>query len=267
MSGKRRGEKLLRPVRPNVGIEVAYRRKLLALVDEMARSYAYWVKACYRRNEPVMAQDATPAIQLKTAVNRLGRYWNKRFNDAAQELAAYFAKDASRRSDAALKKILKDGGWSVKFRLTPAMRDIAAATVAENVALIKSISAQYHADVQGLVMRSVVAGRDIGSLTDDLYKRFDITRKRAALIARDQNAKMTGAFQRARQIEIGIKEAIWLHSHGGREPRRTHLANDGKRYNIATGWFDPDPKVRRHITPGELINCRCVSRAVVKGFS
>jgi hypothetical protein len=302
---KRRGEKLLKPVRPNIGIEVAYRRKLLALVDAMARSYEYWLKACYRQNEPVMtmatdeerlswarpvtqqtitepkdfftnpdyrdrgfadvthvetktvwmAMDATPASQLKMTVNRLGRYWNKRFNETAKELADYFALSAAKRSDAALRSILKKGGWSVQFRLTPAMKDIVAATVAENVALIKSIPAQYHTEVNGLVMRSVTAGRDLAQLTDDLEKRYDITRKRAALIARDQNAKMTGALQRARQIEIGITEAIWLHSHGGKTYRKTHLANDRKRYNVATGWWDPDPKVKRFIAPGELINC------------
>jgi uncharacterized protein with gpF-like domain len=301
---KPKKEKLLRPVRPNVGIEREYRRRLDKLICEMARSYAHWVRACYRANEPVMsmamdeerrlwatevaagtivrdsmnrivgttdetwlAMDATPASQLKMEVNRLARHWNKRFNEASKQLAAYFMLSASSRSDAALRKILKDGGWSVRFQMTPAMRDIRAATVAENVALIKSIPQQYHTEVQGLVMRSVTAGRDIGYLSEELAKRFDITRKRAQLIARDQNNKMTGAFQRARQIEIGIKEAVWLHSHGGKEPRPTHLANDRKRFNVATGWFDPDPKVRRFITPGELINCRCSSRAIVKGFS
>jgi uncharacterized protein with gpF-like domain len=72
---------------------------------------------------------------------------------------------------------------------------------------------------------------------------------------------------RARQEELGITEAVWLHSHAGKKPRPTHLANHGKRYNVAEGWFDPDPKVRKHIWPGELINCRCVSKSVVKGFS
>ena len=68
---------------------------------------------------------------------------------------------------------------------------------------------------------------------------------------------------RARQVEVGITEAIWMHSHAGKEPRPTHVANDGKRYKVAEGWFDPDPRVRRHIVPGELINCRCTTRSIV----
>ena len=46
-----------------------------------------------------------------------------------------------------------------------------------------------------------------------------------------------------------------MHSHAGKTVRKTHYANDGKRYNVAEGWFDPDPKVSRRIWPGELINC------------
>jgi uncharacterized protein with gpF-like domain len=72
---------------------------------------------------------------------------------------------------------------------------------------------------------------------------------------------------RARQEEVGITKAVWLHSHGGKTPRKTHWANNGKPYDPAKGWFDPDPKVRKYIWPGTEINCRCVSRSVVKGFS
>ena len=42
--------------------------------------------------------------------------------------------------------------------------------------------------------------------------------------------------------------------------------NDGKEYDIKTGWFDPDPKVRKHIRPGELIHCRCLVTPVLPGF-
>ena len=42
---------------------------------------------------------------------------------------------------------------------------------------------------------------------------------------------------------MGVDEALWLHSHAGKEPRPTHLANDGKRYKISEGWYDPDPRV------------------------
>src|SRR5512146_2230504 len=200
-------------VRPNAGIEAAYRRKLKALIAEMARSFDYWVKASWRASEPVMAQDATPAEELRVALNRLGRRWQRRFNEAAPELAAYFAKQAHRRSDAALASILRRAGFTVRFTMTPEMRDVFRAVVAENVQLIRSIPQQYFTQVQGDVMRSVAAGRDLNTLSRDLAKRHGVTARRAAFIALDQNNKATAQLQRARQTSLGIEEGVWLHSH------------------------------------------------------
>jgi SPP1 gp7 family putative phage head morphogenesis protein len=262
-----RRKNLLRPIRPNAGIEAAYRAKMRKLISEMARSFEYWVRASYRANEPIMAQDATPASQLRIELNRLAKHWNKRFRDAAPELAAYFARQAYRRSDEQLRQILKRAGMSVQFKMTPEMTDIMRATVAENVQLIRSIPEQYFTQVQGAVMRSVSAGRDLKTLSDELREHYGVSHRRAAFIARDQSNKMTANVQRARQTKLGITEGEWVHSHGGKKPRKTHLANDGKRFNIATGWHDPDPRVDRKIWPGELPNCRCVWTAVVPGLT
>jgi SPP1 gp7 family putative phage head morphogenesis protein len=166
-----------------------------------------------------------------------------------------------------LDKILKDAGIAVEFKMTRAMKDAFDATVFENVSLIKSIPEQYHRQIEGTVMRSVSAGRDLSILAKDLQARYGITKRRAAFIARSQNNLATATMTKVRQLDCGITEAIWLHSHGGREPRPTHVKNSGKKYNIETGWFDDDPKVRRYIWPGTLPNCRCTSRSVVKGFT
>ncbi len=117
------------------------------------------------------------------------------------------------------------------------------------------------------MLRGVQTGGNLQQITRQLHARYTITRKRAAFIAHDQNSKAIASMTRARQEELGMEEAIWLHSHAGKEPRPTHLANSGKKYKIAEGWFDPDPKVQEHIWPGQLINCRCVSKPIVPGFT
>lgn len=264
----RKNEKLLPPVNPNVGIEVEYRMKLYALIEEMDNSVQYWLAASYKANEPaIMAMDATPAAGLQKAIDDLTKQWKKRFNKGSAALAEFFARRTYSNGDRVMRKILKDAGISVEFKMTAAMRDVMRATIAQNVGLIKSIPEQYLTQVQGAVMRSVQSGRDLGSLSKELQEQFGVTKRRAALIARNQNNMATASMTRVRQVEVGITEAVWLHSHGGKEPRPTHYANSGKRYNVAEGWFDPDPKVKRRIWPGELINCRCVPKAVVKGFS
>lgn len=260
--------KTLPPVWPNAGVRAAYDKRLRAMITEMARSYAHWIKACYRKNESEIALDASSAAQdIERALKKLGPYWRRRFYSAAPQLARWFATAVDKRSDHRLRQILSDAGISVKFQMTSDMRNAFDASVAENVGLIQSIPEQYHTQVQTMVMQSVKAGRDLSSLSDQLQEHFGVTKRRAALISLDQNNKATSVMMAARQTALGIEEGVWLHSHAGKDPRVTHVDNDGKRFNIRDGWFDPDPKVRRRIWPGELIRCRCTWKPVVKGFS
>lgn len=262
---KRRKAVALRPVHPNIGIEVEYRRRLKKLIDAMSKSVVYHVTRTYRGNEPEMAQDdRLPADALQRSVWKMSSQWLENFDQASERLAKWFAKSVQDRSDKVLKKILKDGGFTVEFKMTPAMKDVFAASVHENVSLIKSIPQQYLKNVEGDVMRSVAAGRDLGTLTKALQKNHGVTFRRAAFIARDQNNKINGAMQRARQKELGVKQAKWRHSGGGKHPRPTHVDNNGKLYDIEKGWYDPH--VKKWIIPGELPNCRCVSIPVIAGF-
>jgi SPP1 gp7 family putative phage head morphogenesis protein len=236
------------------------------LIDEMHDSVLYWLGAAYKANEPKIAQDkAIPATVLEVAIRKLAKRWLKRFDDAADALAEYFSQRMIDRSDNALKSILKKAGFTVKFRMTQAAKDVLQATVNQNVGLIKSIPQDYFNEVQGLVMRSVQTGRDLGQLTKDLTQRYDITKKRAALIARDQNNKATSAIHRARQVELGITQAIWRHSGGGKHPRPKHVAADGKKYDVNKGL--PIGDQGQYVFPGEEINCRCVSISVIPGLN
>lgn len=257
--------RILAPLFPNQGIEAAYRKALLKMVEEMHRSFSWYLAQAYKNNPPEMAQDASAAQIMKDAIAKLIKRWQKRFDGMAPRLAKWFSDKASRRSDDALRHILRKGGISVKFKMTKAQKDILLATVEENVALIKSIPQKYHMDIVPLVMNSVKQGRKLDELTKQLQKKFKSTKKRAILIARDQNNKATSALMRARQTELGIKKAIWLHSGGGRKPRPTHVANNGKSYDVDRGWYDPHEK--RRIWPGELVNCKCVSKSVIPGLS
>lgn len=262
--------KALDAVRPNAGIEAKYRRQMQALLEEMARSVVYRVKAAYRKHEPLMvglAADAAPAKEIQDVINDLSVQWQKRLNEAAPRMAKAFVDGAGKVSSARLKRILRDAGMTVDFKLTRTLRDVMTASVEANVQLIKSIPEQFLGQVQGAVMRSVSTGRDLGGLTKELQKQFGVGYRRASFIAHDQNNKATSAIQKARQVELGLDQGVWLHSHGGKEPRPTHLANHGKTFSIVEGWFDPDPRVRKRIMPGELPRCRCVWKVVVKGFS
>jgi hypothetical protein len=267
-------EKVLSPVHPNIGIEIAYRRLLSKAINAMHTSILAWICAAWREETaPRFAKDNIVS-GLVELFRRLAGQWLARFDVLANELAAYFAQSVAQRADGTLKNILKKGGMAVEWHPSPAQRQIMDATIAQNVALIKSIPQAYLSRVEVLVLQSVQTGREMHGLYKGLRQiQTEIgqegakAKRRAALIAKDQNNKATAALVNARQAEVGIKEAVWLHSGGGREPRPSHVkaGRDKVRYDLAKGWFDPAEK--KWILPGTLINCRCVSKPILRGFS
>ncbi len=271
----------LKPTRPNLGVEVDYRARLDKMVCAMHKSVMYWLTATYRANPSLLAADASPAAELRKMLSKLGRRWIKAFEVGAKELADYFAEKSLGATDGQLKAILKKAGFSVPFTRTGAMREAFDAVVSENVALIKSIAVQHLHDVDVMVAQSVARGRDLATLTDQLGPLVDLnrigmgrkpgesdksllarTRRRAALIARDQNNKATAVMDRARKQALGITQAKWMHSGGGKEPRPSHVTANGVLYDVAQGCLIDG----EYIMPGELPNCRCVSQAVIPGW-
>ena len=258
--------KTARAVHANRGLESKYRKALQRLIAEMHGSVEYWLTAGYRQNPPRVAalveqaQDAaTPSQRIRKILDDLAKRWTDRFNDYAPKLAEAYLKGMFKASDSAFRQALKEAGWAVDFKMTPAVRDAFNASLEENVGLIRSIPEKYLQQVEGTVMRSYSAGRDLATMVKELKQLYPAASHRAELIARDQSNKANAVVNRARQMELGITEAIWMHSHAGKNPRPDHVAANGKRYKIAEGCLISG----EHIQPGEEINCRCTSRAVL----
>ena len=255
--------KTMRATRANAGLQAEYQRRLDALVDEMTASVDYWLKLDYRRNEArIIAEDASPANELRKSMRELSKRWQKQFDDGAGKLADWFTNKAFGATDVQLKKILRDSGFSVKFQMTQGMRDTFDAIRNENVQLIKSIGSQHLSKVEGMIQRSVTEGRNLGEVSKRLQQEFGVTKRRAALIARDQNNKATSAIAQRRQQDLGIVRGIWQHSHAGKVPRQSHVDADGKLFELVKGMYIDG----EWIMPGQLINCRCTWRPVIPGL-
>lgn len=295
---------VLAGVRSNAGVASKYRARLDVLIRDMQEDIVRELLGAYREKTPELADlmrepfaqdiapvarlksgaasladtmrhadeyraaraayDASPARTLGAIVRRLTAKWQGKFDAAAPDLAAYFATAATERAQGALKGIFRKAGWTVQFDPTRASNDVFQATLAENVGLIRSIASEHLSEVQGLVMRSVSAGRDLSTLTDDLQDRYGITRRRAKHIALDQNNKATSSIVRTRQIELGLTEAEWMHSGAGKHPRPPHVkaGKEKLRYDLRKGAYIDG----KWIFPGEEINCRCVGKTVIPGF-
>ena len=253
--------KVARAVWPNVGSKRRYQRQMIALIGRMAASVEYWLKAQRRETPPELAQDALPVSEMQKELKKLSERWKAKFDEMAPQVAESFLKAQFKGTDSAMREALRAAGWSVEFTLTPAMREAFEASLAENVGLIRSIASEYLQEVEGIVMRNYASGRNLKSMAEEIRTRYGVAANRAVLIARDQSNKANAVVQRARQQELGITEAVWMHSHAGKEPRPTHVAMNGKRYPVDKGMWDS--AVKKWVFPGQEINCRCVSRSVL----
>lgn len=254
----------LRQVRPNAGNREQYARKLQALVRAMATDVAKTIKDVYRKNEPLIASDAkakTPAQRLQEAIKELRKVWIGKIDKQAESLALWFLDKTSASVDRAQNSAARDSGFDgfdIKFYKGSVNDDVFQALVNENVNLIKSIPQKYLTDVEGLVMRSITAGRDVSQLQDDLSERYAITKRRAEFIARDQNQKATEALSRANAVQAGATEGVWIHVPGKYTSRKSHEKMHGKKFDLNKGMWDEAEQ--KWVLPGQLAGCACTYR-------
>ncbi|MDA3854460.1 MAG: phage minor head protein [Bacteroidales bacterium] len=254
--------RITRGIRPNIGIEAAYSKKLTSMASEMERSVFYFMKAAYKKQDPAMtdllAKDSALS-NISLAYAKLGRQWRKRFNDEAEDIAKKYVSKAGLYTELSFMNALKDIGFTVQFKPTAAVRQIMAASVKENISLIKSIPQKHLEKVEGIAMRSISKGGDLEDFVNSLKEIEGVTTRRAHNIANDQMRKISSTIRNARAAETGIEEAIWQHSNAGAHPRESHVQANGKKYKIAEGCFIDG----EYIQPGEKINCRCFPKYVL----
>ena len=262
---KPRKPKTLRPTLPNAGTAAWYRRKLEAEIKAMHQSLVWWISAQYKAGGFAMDADnaeEADAERLQQEMERLRAQWEQHFDDLGERLANMFAKKVMGYTDYNAKTAFQVLGLTVGMTMTAAMQQAYQGVIGEQVGLIRSIARQHLDNVQRLVMESVSRGRDLYYLSKELRERYGITKRRAALIARDQNNKATATLQAARQLEMGITHGIWRHSHAGKEPRPSHVKADGERFDLRKGMYLDG----EWTLPGQQINCRCFYSPVLPDY-
>ena len=254
----------LRPVRPPAAIEKEYHKKLRALVKEMDKSLFWWLRASYRQAAPV--QDSAFSDLIKK-LKQLKKKWLSLINQKAGEIAQWFAEKVMGYTTHNLQQQMRKTGlvqlgFDLMFTYhSNRERNIFQSIVNQNVNLIKSIASEHLTQVEGIVLRGIETGHDLGRMTEDLTNSFGVTERRAAMIARDQTAKATNNLSRQRLLDYGVTKGKWMHTSSGKTYRESHVDMDGTIYDIEQGCFDFD--YGDYIQPGELVNCRCCCIPVI----
>lgn len=142
-----------------------------------------------------------------------------------------------------------------QFLSSQAIAEELRLSLAWNIDLITNVSQSMKQRIANIVWAGWKANLPRAEIARQINRAVGIERKRSLRIAVDQTTKLAGDLDRARMLEAGITDWVWVHSRKA-HPREDHVARNGKEYN----WISNRPPD----VPGELPFCGCKARPLLK---
>lgn len=164
------------------------------------------------------------------------------------------ARQLNRFNDNQFRQVMRSAVQVDVFVHEPWLVDLTEMWVSENVRLIKSIPERYFGSVEGIARRGLMAGTLTNNMGAEIKRLYEVTDRRAQLIARDQVGKLNGDLAMHRQTTVGIGEYQWSTSKDSRV-RPDHHDREGRIFK----WSEPPGGGH----PGKAIHCRCVALPVI----
>jgi uncharacterized protein with gpF-like domain len=257
---KRKRERLMRPIKPARAVRKAYADALAEQV-QIIKAQSQNLSELVRSG----AERRTVAAELA----RLSAETAERLRGDAPRIAQSFVKATDKAQKKAIESALS-AAMGVDFARvidTPSVSEAIDIGLEWNTSLIKSIGSEHWGKVGKAVLDNY-RGALSEPLTDRIQSIGGVTETRAAFIARDQTAKLTGSITQARQEAVGVDEYIWRTAQDervvgnpsgkypeGSEGHMDHFHREGKVFK----WSSPPPDGH----PGESFNCRCFAQGRV----
>lgn len=242
-------------MKPPIARERAYRMMILQILQK-ARAIVRELFISQMPQIQAAALDSTAVIDgFGDDIERAMRDVRLRFatevtDDTVEGIAATAGRQIEMFSATQVNRTFQSAIGIPVDSLFPDASDAIEAFTKDNVALIKSLPEQYFREIETTALRNFRAGRRFKSWAPELQKRFNVSKSRAALIARDQTNKFNSELNRVRQQALGVRKYIWR-TVGDERVRESHAAIDGNVYS----WVGSPQPPEGH--PGQPINCRC----------
>lgn len=185
----------------------------------------------------------TPFIQrrLDTLAIRILQRFDE---DEISEELNVIGKRVSTKNGRELRRVI---GVSIRDA-DPGVGELIDEFRARNVARIKSLAGKQLQELTEILGDAETPNLRVEVIRDQIRERFDVSKSRASLIARDQVLTLNAQIAKQRQVNLGIEEYIWTTS-GDDRVRDEHADRAGKRFR----WDTPPEDGH----PGEPIQCRC----------
>lgn len=216
---------------------------------------------------PVLRLDARGGVyserlgQLEVALTELVK--DPRMVRTLTEIAT--GVDAHNRAE--LSRVLQ-----INLRDDQTLRQYVDQFLRDNVRLISSVTTDHLQRMERVVSRATAGQTRVEDLRDEIMATFDVSRSRAALIARDQTLKANADLTQLRQQRVGVTDYIWTTVKDERVRGRpggkwagsqsNHWDLDGTRQT----WLSPpvtNPVTGERNHPGRDYQCRCIAFPVV----
>lgn len=136
--------------------------------------------------------------------------------------------------------------------------------IAYNILKIKSLPTETLGEMRKIILESYVKGRSVRDIQREIQEEYNVSKRKAQLLARDQVATLNAQITKMQQQDAGCTKYRWSSSKDSRV-RECHRELDGKVFS----WDDPpemwyETKSGRVYTgrrchPGEDYCCRCVA--------
>jgi len=200
---------------------------------------------------------STKKRRLEAAVRRAQEAFERALDtEEMRDIARRNAKRVERHNAREVEKQLKESRSAVGLQRlsTKQAASIRSSFVKRNVSLIKTIPSKHFQRLEEEIGKAFDKGTSSRVLKKTIREIGGVSKRRAALIARDQVGSLNSRLTKEKQKANGVAHFIWR-TVGDERVREEHEVLDGQRFPIDKGAPDEG-------FPGEPINCRCFSEPV-----
>jgi len=246
------------------GAELRYRARMVQVLDEVNAEVASLAPLIDRLATQIVQSnegarsDASPAAEFLGAISQIRKRMHSRIlsapalRRAAREIAANVDRFNRGELDGLFKRTL---GIPLTTGKDLSIDRLIASFADENVALIKDLGKSALDRVQTTVLDGFARGRTTRDIAKDLAEQRGISKRRAALIARDQIGTLNSELTQVRHVRMGVTSYVWR-TAGDERVRDEHAALEGRVFTWAQGAGSEG-------NPGEPIACRCEAEPVL----
>lgn len=154
--------------------------------------------------------------------------------------------------------------------VTPELTDQGKKNMADdynkNMALsIKGWQEEQIEKLRDQVEQNAQAGYRFEGLIERIEHEYDVTKSKAAFLARQETGLYVAKFRRETFSDMGVEGYVWQ-ARGKGLTRPSHWALNDRVFKYNTPPV-VDPATQRHANPGEDFNCLCLDRPILGRIS